>query len=422
MGAEHPKPVRKMNKVDLEIVCQKVNQYLMLHRGRKIDELALKERAVKEKLQNQKRLYGDCLFDISSIVTLLNWILASKIVMRNVQFIKERSMQIVSAANERNSDKIAPLIKYIQSVIWAAERLNLNQIKEFTHIIGAYFGQEFIRLAKEGVGVDPELANCFRFVEPTKPQVGDYLIKMLKRYGFTQIDIEKELPPAYRQPNDQQAPPPPSPAQNRNQDQKFNYGNQPSNSGGGFFDNPSNMAGQSNWGKFLNPNFMNQNNVNVNPSQMGGVGPNHFNNPGNVNPQSNNVKNAPDTDVPNDFDDMINDLQQKSMVKDGNELINPSMSQMKLGSNTKHPKPPQDDFEDLLKSLQGNVNANQTTEQTKPPKMRGPPKRRNKATKPVSNEPEAYQYTNEVDADTEDKRYEDLSLEYRLEEMRKLRV
>lgn len=422
MGAEHPKPVKKMNKIDLEIVCDKVIQYLMLHRGRKIDELALKERAVKEKLENQKRLYGDCLFDISSIVSLLNWILASKIVMRNVQFIKERSMQIVSAANGKNSQQIDPLMKYIQSVVWASERLNLNQIKEFTYLIGAFFGAEFIRLAKQGVGVEPELANCFRFVEPTKPQVGDYLRKMLKRYGFTQFDLEKELPPAYRQIEDQQAPPPPSPAQGNNGDQKFNYGQQP-NSGGGFFDNPSNMAGQSNWGKFLNPNFINQNQLNVNPNDLP---PNNFNDPAFTNPQNNNTNNPPNqttnTDPVDDFDKMINDLNQKSMVKDGNELVNPSMSQMKLGSNTKHPKPPQDNFDDLLRSLQGNVEADVPAEQKKPPVMRGPPKRRNKATKPVNNEPEAYQYTGEVDADTEEKHYEELSLEYRLEEMRKLRV
>lgn len=435
MGAEHPKPVKKMNKIELEIVCDKVYQYLMINRGRKIDELALKERSVKEKLQNQKKLYGDCLFDISSIVTLLNWVIASKITMRNVQFIRDRSMQIVSAANERNSEKIAPLIKYIQSVIWASERLNLKQIKEFTYMIQQYFGWEFIRLAKEGQGIDKELTDCFQFVEPTKKQVADYLRKMLKRYNFTQFDLDKELPSAYRQ-NDA-PPPPPQPPSNPphypappsgygNQDQKFDYGNAPSNpGGGGYFDNPNNMPGQSNWNKFLNPQFAEQNKLDINPNDYGKLAPSRIDDPAfsvppNLQPQANV---GPPQNKPSEFDQMINDLQQKSVVRDGNELVNPSMSQMNLGSKQKPAPPPKDDFDDLLASLQGNVVADFTKQETPPaPAMRGPPKRRNKAQKPVSNEPEAYLYTNEVDQDTEGKKYEELSLEYRLEQMRKLKV
>ena len=436
MGAEHPKPKQKMEKVDLEIVCDKVYQYLLLHRGRKIDELALKERAIKEKLINQKKLYGDCLFDVSSVVTLLNWIMASKMVMRNVQFLKERSIQIVNAANERNSEKIAPLMKYIQSVIWAGERLNLKQIKEFTHMIARFFGPDFIRLAKEGQGVDKELADCFRFVEPTKHQVGDYLRKMIKRYGFDQIDVEKELPSSYKaNPQPQPAPCPPG---NPNNDQKFNYGGPNSGGGGGYFDNPSNMAGQSNWNKYLNPAFSQNNNLNINPQDFGKLAPSKIDdpayNPGpnpNVNPGYNQPNKNPQNTQNNqesDFDKMINELQEGSIVKDGNEVVNPSMSHMNLGPKTpKTPKPPttpppKDDFDDLINSLQGNVEADKAKNDPQPPAMRGPPKRRNKAKKPICNEPEAYEYTGEIDNDTEEKHYDDLSLEYRLEEMRKLRV
>ena len=428
MGAEQPKPKKKMGKIELEIVCDKVYQYLMIHRGRKIDELALKEREVKEKLKNSKRLYGDCLFDIASIVTLLNWIMASKIIMRNVQFLKERSMQIVSAANERNSEKIAPMIKYIQSVIWASERLNLKQIKEFTYMIQAFFGKEFIRLALQGDSIDKELTDCFRFVEPTKKQVADYLRNMVKRYNFNQINLDKELPSSYQepkqppkqppsQPNPGHYPPPPG-----HGDHRFNYNNPNNTGGGGYFDNPNNMPGRSNWGHYMNQNNPQNNNLNFNPNDFGKLAPSRiddpaFNNPPNLGPQP-NKQSTPE----NDFDKMINDLEGGSLVRDGNELVNPSMSQMKLGSKTKPNPPPKDDFDDLINSLQGNVVADLQKQDVKPPAMRGPPKRRNKATKPISNEPEAYQYTDEVDQDTEEKHYDDLSLEYRLEQMRKLKV
>jgi hypothetical protein len=297
-------------------------------------------------------------------------------------------------------------------------------------MIGTFFGGEFIKLAREGNGIDPELANCFKFVEPTKPQVGDYLRNMLKRYGFDQIDLQKELPLSYQQPNNEQQPPPPSPAQN-NGDAKFDYSNMPpSQGGGGFFDNPNNMAGQSNWGKFLGPNYSQNNNLNINPNDMGKLAPSRIDEPGfnqnnnpyppvNPNMPPNTNPNPPKNKEEEDFDQMLKDLQEGSIVKDGNELVNPSMSQMKLGSKT---KPPKDDFDDLINSLQGNVVADLSKQQPKKPEMRGPPKRRNKAQKPISSEPEAYQYTDEVDGDTEEKHYDELSLEYRLEEMRNLKV
>ena len=431
MGAEHPKPLKRMDRIDLEIVCDKVYQYLLINRGRKIDELALKERDVKEKLKNKSTIYSDCFFDVSTIVTLLNWVIASKIVMRNVQFVKDRSMQIVTAANERNSEKIAPLIKYIQSIIWASERLNIKQIKEFTHMIHRFFGPEFIKLALDGNGVDKELLDCFQFVEPTKHQIGDYLIKMIKRYKFDNIDIDKQVPASYRRQSAPPPPPPPpsnqghypTPPSSGGQDFKFDYSQaQPNqNHGMGYFDNPNNMPGKSNWNNLMGPNYSNQNNLNINPNDYGKLAPSRIDDPAFGNPPNA----GPGQMNPGDnFDQMINDLQGMSNVKEGNELVNPSMSQMKLGSKVKTPlpPPPKDNIDALINSLQGNDTNDLKNQPVPVPAMRGVPKRRNKASKPIINEPEAYMYTDEVDQDTEDKRYDDLSLEYRLEEMRKLKV
>ena len=423
MGANHPKTFRKMEKVDLVIVCDKVYQYLLLNRGRKIDELALKERSVKEKLQNGKTLYGDCIFDIASIVTLFNWIQASKIIMRNVQFLKERSIQITAAANERNSEKIAPLMKYIQNVIWSVDRLNLKVINEFIMLIRTFFGVEFIRLAKEGHGVDEELKNCFFYIEPTPEQIGNYLRQLIHRYKFTHINLEKELPQKYQK---KESPPPPPPTQPQqgpnippsfggpNDDQKFNYGN--NNQGTGFFDNPTNMAGQKNWNAMKSGQFQHENNLNLNPVDLGKLAPSKIEDP-NYNP------NQPKPD--NDYEDILNSIQSSTVNKEGNELVNPSMSYMNVNNKTKNHSnmnDKKDDFDDLLASLKGDLDLEKQPPQVIAPKMRDAPQRRNKAKKPIPNEPEAYKYTCEVDNDTEEKYYDDLAFEFRIEEMRRLKV
>ena len=432
MGANHPKPQRKMERANFNVVCDKVYQYLLLNRGRKIDQMALKERAIKEKLQNGKYLYGDCLFDVSSIVTYFNWIRASKIVMRNVNFLKERSIQVVAAANERNSEKIAPLMKYIQSVIWSSERLNLKVINEFNYMIQCYFGNEFARLAMEGKGVDQELIACFEHMEPTPMEVGNYLRTMFQRYNFTHIDLEKELPPKFRK----ASPPPPPPSQPNfggnggNGDMKFDYSEASTQPMTGFFDNPQNLAGKQNWDNIMSGQYGKKNNLNMTPPpDYGKMAPskiddNHYG-PTPV-PADNRVTNPKSSGGSDDFDQLINDLNQGSLVKDGNEIVNPSQSHMKLGnkSSAKNPANNDLDLDAFLNSIAGNDNKDAPAQPGPPvqPNMRGPPTRRNKAHKPIINQPEAYNYTNEVDGDTEEKFYDEVAFEFRIAEMRKIKI
>ena len=426
------KPSKKhqtpMNKIQLEIICDKIYQYLLIHRGRKIDQLAIKERTVKNQLNDAGRIYGDCLFDISSIVTLMNWIIASKIIMRYVQFLKERSIQITNAANENNPSKIVPLMTYIQSVIWSMDKLNLKQIKEFQVLIMRYFGPESIRQAKDGVGVDQDLIDCFKYVEPTPTQVGNYLRELVARYKFEDINVDEQVPPKFRKggeaPPPAETPKPPAPQSGPGADEKFNPNAYPST---GFFDNPQNLAGQKNWGGMISGQFQHQNmNVrmpgeSMQPSQNPGMPPAPPSQP------SQAPSNAPANEY--DIDNMLNKLNEDNAQKEGNQPINPCMSHIKVNRNSGLPgndvKKDEEDFDALMASLQhgfGGESKPAPVEPSKPPKMRGPPQRRNKAKKPIPNEPEAYKYSNELDKDTEEKYYEDLSLEFRIEEMRKNQV
>ena len=441
MGAQQSKKHQKpMNKIQLEIICDKIYQYLLIHRGRKIDQLAIKERTVKTQLSQAGRIYGDCLFDVSSIVNLMNWIIASKIIMRYVHFLKERSIQITNAANQNNPSKIVPLMTYIQSVIWSMDRLNLKQIKEFTALIMRYFGPESIRQARDGVGVDTDLLNCFKFVEPSPKQVGDYLRQLVSRYKFDDIDVDNQVPPKFRKeppaPSPAPSPQPPQPPSNNqgggNGDQTFNPNAFPST---GFFDNPQNLAGQKNWNGLMSGQFQNQNpQMGIKMPDMSKLAPGESQQPGRPAPVK--VQSAK-TDQSNpplneyDIDNMLNQLNEANTRKEGNQPLNPCMSHIKTNKVSGLPgadvKQDEEDFDALMASLQHGIGETPKPEYVVPepekqPKMRGAPTRRNKAKKPIPNEPEAYKYSNEMDKDTEEKYYEELSLEFRIEEMRRLQV
>lgn len=102
MGSDNSKVVKPIQKFDIEIVCDKIYHHLILQRDRKINELAGRERELRDKLKNRRRNYEDTVLDISALVNIFKYIKASKMVIRYCQIIKEHSNAIVASCNSKN--------------------------------------------------------------------------------------------------------------------------------------------------------------------------------------------------------------------------------------------------------------------------------------------------------------------------------
>ena len=217
MGNETSKPIKPLQKFDIEISCEQIYQHLLIQRDRKINELAAKERDLRDKMKKKQRSYEDTVLDMMSLVNLLKMITATKMVMRYCQVLKEHSMKVVDSCNSKNFSNIRELIPYFEGIVWSTDKLNLSYIKEFNNLIYTYFGPETFNQMKNYQYVDKELKKCFESTEPSPYEIQDYLKKFLQRYEITDFAWPQGQAPGQVQTHPNQFPVPPSPVPAQNQ-------------------------------------------------------------------------------------------------------------------------------------------------------------------------------------------------------------
>ena len=178
---------KPFQKFDIEITCEKISRHLQLQRDRKINELALKEKELAEKIKNKKKGYEDTLIDIGSLVNLMKYIMASKIVIRYAQLIKEHSMLVVEACKKNNFTTIQELNPYFEGIVWSTNRLNLSYISEFNAFISKHFRSSEIKQIMKMEKVDKELKDCFDSIEPSPMQIQKYLGEFVRRHKIEDL-------------------------------------------------------------------------------------------------------------------------------------------------------------------------------------------------------------------------------------------
>ena len=222
MGSDNSKPVKKpLQKFDLEIVCEKISRHLQLQRDRKINELANKERELADKIKSNRKGYEDITIEIGSLVNLLKYITASKIVIRYTGLIKDQSLRIVDACRTNNFSTITQLTPYFEGIVWSKSHLNLNYINELNQLLSQSFRETDLIEIHKFNKVDKDLKECFSTIEPTPVEIQKYLTEFLKRHNITNFQWPsgrgpyQEQPPNYYQPPQNPQYPPYQPHQNQ---------------------------------------------------------------------------------------------------------------------------------------------------------------------------------------------------------------
>ena len=188
--------INPIQKFDIDIVCEKISRHLQLQRDRKINELANKERELAEKVKAKKRSYEDTVIDIGSLVNLLKYITASKIVIRYSQLIKEHSMLIADACKTNNFIGIRELNPYFEGIVWSTDKLNLAYINEFNVLVKTHFRQTDVQEIMKFNKVDKDLRDCFATIEPTPLEIQNYLVEFIKRHQIQDFQWPRGMGPA----------------------------------------------------------------------------------------------------------------------------------------------------------------------------------------------------------------------------------
>ncbi len=117
-----------------------------------------------------------------NLVNIFKYIEASKIVLRFSRLLKERSLQMVDAQNTGDYKHVQDLRPYFEGIVWSADKLNLNIIKEFQIMCVEYFGiKNYGKMCKFEL-MENNIRACFATIEPTTFEIQDYMDKFLDRY------------------------------------------------------------------------------------------------------------------------------------------------------------------------------------------------------------------------------------------------
>lgn len=172
----------KSEKSKFEITCIKVRSYLELQRDRRQNAANGKEKFLIQMFNSPTRSKQDEIQKASSIITDLNYVKASNIIIRFCDILKDNSLRVMEAKG--HSAKIENLLPYIESVCWSSKPLNLSCIVEFQSQMIYFFGADITESIQKSSKVDPDLKACFKDLLPTPLQINDYMVAFANRIGL----------------------------------------------------------------------------------------------------------------------------------------------------------------------------------------------------------------------------------------------
>lgn len=144
-------------------------------------------------LRQPTRVKVDEYQKLQSLVQDVRFIETCNIVIRYIpslfrycDIIKDQSIRIVKCQGD--PQKIADIMPYIESILYAADNLNLQQVMEFKDLMVFYFGPGLFDTSKL-LCVDPELKKLYKNPLPDAFEVNEFALKFAQKYGFSEEQL-----------------------------------------------------------------------------------------------------------------------------------------------------------------------------------------------------------------------------------------
>ena len=175
----------RLDKTKIQVTCQKVSQFVSLERDRKIGKFKEKELSLAKSMKQKYPDHTDVVLQTRDALKYLNMVHASNLVLKDLELIKTRSMVIEGCVMKRDFESLAPMMPYIEDVIFAKNVLNISAINDFDDMIRKYFGPKVYSQVKDFTRVNNELKD---YSKPANHnQLIEYMEQVKKRHS---IDID----------------------------------------------------------------------------------------------------------------------------------------------------------------------------------------------------------------------------------------
>ncbi|CAD8064807.1 unnamed protein product [Paramecium sonneborni] len=188
MGTQQQKAPqsKQISQFQIEVACLKVKGYVELNRDRRTNQALMKEKALNEMLRSPSRIKVEEYQKFQQLVQDVRFIETCNIVIRYCDIVKDQSIRIFRCGGDHS--KISDVMTYIESILFAADNLNLEQVMEFKDLMIFYFGPGFNDTSKL-MNVDQELKLLYQNPLPNAYEVNEFVLKFAEKYGFSEEQI-----------------------------------------------------------------------------------------------------------------------------------------------------------------------------------------------------------------------------------------
>jgi hypothetical protein len=185
------RPIGRLDKTDIKICCQQVFSHVSLHLNKKADDFKSKELEIAKLLKSPYFDRTDLALLCQSALKMIKYIKACKIVMKNCKLLEEKAPIIEIIVAKNSFAELDYLMTFIESIIWATNFLNLQQIKPFTAMIYNYFGPTIFNEVKAFTRVDVDLKACKD--DSSITEISNYLQGVISRHGIINVEVKDIL-------------------------------------------------------------------------------------------------------------------------------------------------------------------------------------------------------------------------------------
>jgi hypothetical protein len=176
-----PKPVDK-DRVD--IILKQVFFAAQLSRDKRKGMLVMREKEMLYMLTQpvEQRSREHEFQKASSIVNDIKVVMALELIMKYSDILKD--YQSILLFSQHSVYKIQELVPYIDSLIFAGQRVNLEYLKELQDLFIDLFGENEYYKITNGDKILQEVKDLFSSILPAENEVKSYLVDLCNRHAF----------------------------------------------------------------------------------------------------------------------------------------------------------------------------------------------------------------------------------------------
>jgi hypothetical protein len=190
MGICDSRELPKFNRKQFEIITTQLRTKIMLEKDRKILQLEKAEKELGELLSMTNKNRDAIISQANTCLNMLRWIESSKILIRDLKTILDKSIWLEALHKERQPlGEFEPLI---HTVIWGKTRLNILEINNFIREIEMYFDPHVVRKVETEGKVDLKLKKYFKSLMNTPVEIHGYLGGFVERNGLAK-EVLKDI-------------------------------------------------------------------------------------------------------------------------------------------------------------------------------------------------------------------------------------